>query len=132
MSLQSAFINSTSKCSTRCSAEIVGTLRVPSRMIDSPMPITPPRQLVNDGTRSVPTTAFELFDPTGDLRITVGNLPHWFQPGATYFVTFRTEDSLPADVAESWHCRRDDWLRRQKISPISRTWRQALQQLPIE
>ena len=27
-----------------------------------------------------------------------GHLPHWEQSGATYFVTFRLTDSLPADV----------------------------------
>ncbi len=43
---------------------------------------------------------FELFDPQGDLQITAGHLPHWYQPGVTYFITFRTDDSLPIEVAE--------------------------------
>jgi type I restriction enzyme R subunit len=75
---------------------------------------------------------FELFDPADDLRITEGNLPHWFQPGVTYFVTFRTEDSLPREVAEFWHRRRDDWLRRREINPIAQNWREALHQLPLD
>ena len=43
---------------------------------------------------------FQLFDRDEDLRITAGNLPHWYQPGVTYFVTFRTADSLPTEVAD--------------------------------
>jgi REP element-mobilizing transposase RayT len=30
------------------------------------------------------------------------NLPHWEKAGATYFVTFRLNGSLPAQVAEQW------------------------------
>ena len=29
---------------------------------------------------------FEFFDPALDLRVTAGSLPHWFQPGVTYFM----------------------------------------------
>ena len=29
-------------------------------------------------------------------------LPHWTQEGATYAITFRLADSVPADVAQSW------------------------------
>ena len=41
---------------------------------------------------------FELFDADMDLRITEGRLPHWFQPGVTYFITWRCDDSIPRDV----------------------------------
>ena len=30
-----------------------------------------------------------------EVTIYVRHLPHWRQPGATYFVTFRLHDSLP-------------------------------------
>jgi REP element-mobilizing transposase RayT len=64
---------------------------------------------------------FELFDPKDDLLITQGgNLPHWYQPGVTYFVTWRTEDSIPKEVSHLWHRRRDDWLRRHGVSPPSK------------
>ena len=72
---------------------------------------------------------FELFDAQSDLRITVGSLPHWFQPGATYFVTFRAEDSLPTEVADLWYRRRNDWLMRHRINPASPRWKEALRQL---
>ena len=44
------------------------------------------------------TTWFQPFNPHADVEITHRNLPHWQQAGATYFVTFRLADSLPAEV----------------------------------
>jgi putative transposase len=88
------------------------------------------------GTRSVPDTTwepsmpFEFFDKTMDLRITAGNLPHWFQPGVTYFITWRTDDSIPRDVLDLWVRRRDDWLRRHGIDPRGPRWRARLDSLP--
>jgi type I restriction enzyme R subunit len=75
---------------------------------------------------------FELFDPDGDLAIRQGNLPHWFQPGVTYFVTFRTEDSIPASVSASWHRRREEWLRQHDIDPRAKDWQARVSQLPLE
>jgi putative transposase len=73
---------------------------------------------------------FELFDPKADVRITGGNLPHWYQPSVTYFITLRTADSIPADVGVLWHRRRDDWLRRHGIDPNLNGSRNALHALP--
>lgn len=73
---------------------------------------------------------FELFDPLGDVRITAGNLPHWYQPGVTYFITFRTADSISAEVAELWYRRRDDWLLRHGIDARQSTWQMAFRRLP--
>ena len=73
---------------------------------------------------------FELFDPNADVRIDAGcSLPHWYQPGVTYFVTFRTEDSIPADVSRRWHARRADWLLKHGIVPNDLNWREQLSQL---
>jgi len=83
------------------------------------------------GTRSVPTTMFELFDPKSDFCIHSGsNLPHWYQPGVSYFVTFRTEDSIPADVSRRWHAQRSEWLLRHKINANAPDWKKAFAQLP--
>src|SRR5437868_4544867 len=73
--------------------------------------------------------SFELFDPTAQVRVTAGNLPHWYQPGVTYFITFRTEDSIPAEVANSWYLRRADWLRRRGIDPVTHDWKARLRAL---
>ena len=83
---------------------------------------------VAGGTRSVPATSFEFFDPHEELQIRKGKLPHWYQPGVTYFVTFRTEDSVPQDLLRTWHVRRDDWLRRHGIDPALPHWKLRLAQ----
>ncbi len=73
---------------------------------------------------------FELFDPKADFRIGIGaNLPHWYQPGVSYFVTFRTEDSIPADVSRSWHARRAAWLLKHGISMSEPNWKDRLNEL---
>lgn len=41
---------------------------------------------------------FRPFDPQQPLRCYTRKLPYWRQPGATYFVTFRLEDSIPRHV----------------------------------
>ena len=73
---------------------------------------------------------FELFDPQGDVQISSGtSLPHWYQPGVTYFITFRTADSIPTDVATNWHRRRDEWLKRHQVDPSKNNWRADFQKL---
>jgi len=65
------------------------------------------------------------------------NLPHWRLQGATYFVTFRLADSIPAAVARRWEEDRKDWYRQHGIDPH---WEQsdqtrlheALQKVPLE
>ena len=42
----------------------------------------------------------KFFNPFEDIRVTRNNLPHWQQPGATYFITFRMADSLPAKLLQ--------------------------------
>jgi len=73
---------------------------------------------------------WELFDPDEEVRITAAKLPHWFQPGRLYFITFRTDDSLPASVVRLWLRQRDDWLRRQGIDSRSADWEVRFAALP--
>jgi putative transposase len=73
---------------------------------------------------------FEFFDWEDDLSITRQHLPHWEQPGKTYFVTFRTADSIPVSVLRQWHERRRDWLLRHKINPDREDWEECLARLP--
>jgi REP element-mobilizing transposase RayT len=42
------------------------------------------------------------------------HLPHWEQPGRTYFVTFRLADSLPQDKLRQWEAERDRWLQQHR------------------
>jgi type I restriction enzyme R subunit len=73
--------------------------------------------------------SFELFDPDGEVSIRKGSLPHWFQPRVTYFVTFRTTDSVPTSLAASWHSRRDKWLKEHGIDPCASNWKALASQL---
>jgi REP-associated tyrosine transposase len=75
---------------------------------------------------------FHLFDPLEDFAIREGALPHWYQPGVTYFVTFRTEDSVPAKLLAEWHCQRDEWLLRHGIAPAEDDWKLLLGKLPLD
>jgi putative transposase len=75
---------------------------------------------------------FELFDPKAGVLIKAGNLPHWYQPGVTYFITFRTEDSIPTALADDWRRRREDWLTAHGLDPDSVDWSARLRGLPAE
>jgi len=75
---------------------------------------------------------FELFDPRADITIAVGNLPHWYQPGVTYFITFRTDDSFPVTVADKRYRQRDEWLRQHGIDASGSDWVTRLRSLPDE
>ncbi len=52
------------------------------------------------------------FDPEGAFRNYERNLPHWRQPGASYFLTFRLHDSLPQAVVEEMRAEREAWRQR--------------------
>jgi putative transposase len=81
---------------------------------------------VSHGKSTRDTSMFELFDRNQEFNVRQGTLPHWYQPGVTYFVTFRTEDSVPQPLIRAWHSRRDDWLREHHINPLDTDWRGQL------
>lgn len=58
--------------------------------------------------RDVP---FRAFDPYDEVRTARRRLPHWHQPGVSYFVTFRLADSLPQPLLLQWRHERAIWLR---------------------
>jgi type I restriction enzyme R subunit len=64
---------------------------------------------------------FKPFNPDGPLRIYIHDLPHWRQPGATYFVTFRLKDSIPKPVLAEWLELRARFFRANRIDPQWRT-----------
>ena len=54
---------------------------------------------------------FRPFDEQGELQRSRRNLPHWEQVGATYFVTFRLADAVPASLASQWRDELQNWRR---------------------
>jgi len=55
--------------------------------------------------------AFRALDKHGDIQQTRRDLPHWEQEGATYFVTFRLADAVPAQLAKQWREELETWRR---------------------
>lgn len=51
------------------------------------------------------------FDPRKETVIRWGDLPHWRQDGALYFVTFRLADSLPGRVLDRWRRQKEIWRK---------------------
>ena len=79
-------------------------------VVAGPVAATPSSQEVP----AAPPPQFPIIDfdpslPVGNLRGT--NLPHWRQEGVTYFVTWRTADSIPEARTRQWLEERSDWLR---------------------
>ncbi|KAB2648119.1 MAG: hypothetical protein DVB27_01595 [Verrucomicrobia bacterium] len=58
-----------------------------------------------------PALDLKFFDPFADPRVTTNRLPHWEQDGCTYFVTFRTADSIPAELAGALAEELRGWLQ---------------------
>ena len=74
---------------------------------------------------------YEFFDPQGEVTIYYGRLPHWDQPGVMCFITWRTADSVPADVLGRWRVERAIWLRQHGIEPQAANWRERLRTLSL-
>lgn len=52
----------------------------------------------------------KFFNPRAEIEKHTTVLPHWEQPGASYFVTFRMADSVPKAKLDEWRLQRDHWL----------------------
>ncbi|MFN7563168.1 MAG: transposase [Prosthecobacter sp.] len=70
------------------------------------------------------------FDPNDDLLIAQRKLPHWAQDGSVVFITWRTADSMPKDVLESWRADRNRWLDVHGIDSTQKEWKMRVQELP--
>jgi REP element-mobilizing transposase RayT len=80
--------------------------------------------------REIQKIQFQPFDEKKRVRIyTRGFLPHWRQDGCTYFVTFRTADSIPKAVFQKWKSERKIWLKRRGISTEDSDWKSQLSKL---
>jgi hypothetical protein len=69
------------------------------------------------------------FDPVDDYAVSWNKLPHWSQSGTVVFVTYRTADSIPADVYRQFMSERNAVLQSQGLDPFSE-WQSALAALP--
>ena len=70
------------------------------------------RPFIAPQTGETPVPLFIPFDAEAPASIHHRNLPHWQQPGCTYFVTFRLGDSLPQQKLQQWEAEREAWLRQ--------------------
>jgi len=61
---------------------------------------------------------FKPYDPIRGASIYRKNLPHWQQPGVTYFVTFRLADSLPTAVLQELEAAKRQWLLEHGLSDM--------------
>lgn len=59
-----------------------------------------------------PPEDFRSFNPSGVFWNYQRNLPNWRQPGATYFITFRLNDSLPRAFVEQVQREQQVWQPR--------------------
>ncbi len=71
----------------------------------------------------------EVFDPTQEFDVVYRRLPHWSQPGAIAFITWRTWDSLPEKVIRQWQEERDAWLTNHGIDPSLPSWQECVRRL---
>ncbi len=70
------------------------------------------------------------YDPTAPIAVLDGNLPHWRQEGTTYFVTFRTADSLPRKKLDEWSAERDLWIQQNPEPHTKEQKREYWQKFP--
>jgi putative transposase len=76
-----------------------------------------------------PLLPFHLFDREADVYVVDRRLPHWSQPGAVCFITWRTCDSMPKQALDQWFEDRATWLQRHDIDSGDPHWRNRLDRL---
>ena len=59
-----------------------------------------------------------------------GNLPHWRQKGVSYFVTFRTADSLPHEKLTKWKTEKEAWIADHSEPHNEKTKREFYKKFP--
>ena len=69
-----------------------------------------------------PPTGFRGINPDLPIKIYTRNLPHWRQPGTTYFVTFHLADALPAAKQKELVSMRREWELRHPLPHSKMDW----------
>ena len=67
----------------------------------------------------------DFFDPKAEFSIREHCRPHWCQAGAVVFITFRTRDSVPAEVVARWEREKKEWLAKRGLGQ-GRHWSAVL------
>src|SRR5919109_636310 len=65
---------------------------------------------------------FQGLHPDKPLTVYYRFLPHWRQEGATYFVTFRQNDSLPRAKINELKLLKEEWERRHPPPRLREAW----------
>jgi REP element-mobilizing transposase RayT len=81
-------------------------------------------------TEPVTLESLTFFDPGAEFTVVARRLPHWSQAGVVAFITWRTWDSIPEDVAATWLRDRASWLAEHGIDPTDPRWRDRLAKFP--
>ncbi len=79
-----------------------------------------------------PPPGFQGLHPDKPLTVYQRHLPHWRQDGATYFVTFRLDDSLPQNKLAELAFLKAEWERRHFPSGTARESRPTLSHAALE
>jgi putative transposase len=58
---------------------------------------------------------FHALDREAEIEVSERNLPHWYQPDAAIFVTFRLADSLPIEVLHRRQRELEAWLANRNL-----------------
>ena len=64
----------------------------------------------SNGSETYGSLQVSYFEPDAPIANLTGNLPHWRQPGVTYFVTFRLADSIPQEKLAIWQEELQTWM----------------------
>ncbi len=72
---------------------------------------------------------YRFFDPAAMTDVTHGNLSHWEQFNAFYFITWRTADSISKAALDRWETERDQWLSSRGIDPAVEDWQRVFEML---
>ena len=69
--------------------------------------------LSNMETNPSPYPVLKFLDEFSGIQMTRNRLPHWQQDRASYFLTFRLADSIPAELLVNWRREKELWLLNQ-------------------
>jgi len=71
----------------------------------------------------------QFYDTQQQYAVVWRRLPHWSQAGSISFITWRTWDSIPANILQIWLAERNTWLKFHGINPAAENWRRKLRLL---